>query len=80
MSEDLMRTSKRWPLGKRNHGILFDRYGKCPKCGSCASGLKSTLEEENLTGLHYYECLMCGTQWQEFCIDDLDEKKVESSK
>jgi len=54
---------------KPNYGLLFDNFGKCPKCGSTNSGLKSTLEEQSISGTLEYECLMCGAQWQELLAD-----------
>jgi len=47
---------------KKCVGVIFDNYGKCPKCGSQSKrdmGLFDVWQE--------YECLMCGTQWQEPC-------------
>jgi hypothetical protein len=54
---------------KRSHGLLFNNFGKCPECGSTNSGLKSTLEEQSISGTLEYECLMCGAQWQELLTD-----------
>jgi DNA-directed RNA polymerase subunit RPC12/RpoP len=53
----------------------LDNYGKCPECGSTNNGLKNTVEEERITGIFEYECLMCGAQWQEFCCEHEAEKK-----